>query len=140
VIVFDLHCEQRHTFEAWFASSDAFEQQRVAQQLCCPYCPSRIIDKAIMAPRISPKGSGHHDMPTAETLLPKLAALQRNMLAGSTWVGDDFAGQARAMSDGETTPATIHGTATRADVKALNQEGVAVMPLLFPVVPPDKVN
>ncbi len=136
MIVFDLQCDRRHGFEAWFANSATFEDQRAAGYLCCPYCASTAIGKAVMAPRIAPRGAAV----APESILPKLAALQRKMLEGSTWVGSDFAGKARAISDGSNAAATIHGTATRDEARALSEDGVGVMPLLFPVVPPDKVN
>ncbi len=136
MIVFDLQCEGRHGFEVWFASSAAYEDQRAAGQLLCPYCGSCQVEKAVMAPRIAPSG-GDSD---PASLLPKLAALQAQMLKSSTWVGKEFASRARAMSDGEADKATIHGTATREEARALHDDGVAVMPLLVPVVPPEAVN
>ncbi len=137
MIVFDLRCEQAHGFEAWFPSSTAFETQRDEGKLTCPYCGSARIEKAMMAPRLS---IGASDGESPATLLPKLAAIQRKMLAGSTWVGDSFAGKARAMADGAEPHATIHGTATPDDAQALRDDGVGVMPLIFPVVPPESQN
>jgi hypothetical protein len=135
VIVFDLQCGARHRFEAWFASSQAFEEQREARHVVCPYCGSTEVSKAVMAPRISSKGErGLSD------ILPKLAALQAEMLKGSKWVGGEFATKARAMADGNAEKATIHGTATRAETLALHEDGIGVMPLITPVVPPEQLN
>jgi hypothetical protein len=136
VIVFDLQCEHRHGFEVWFASSAAYESQRAGGLIVCPYCASTDVGKAVMAPRIAPKG----ETASMAEMLPKLAALQAEMLKGSTWVGDTFATKARAMADGEAEKATIHGTATRAETKALVDDGIGVMPLVAPVVPPEQVN
>jgi hypothetical protein len=136
VIVFDLQCEYSHRFEAWFASSAAYENQRAAGQVVCPYCTSTDVGKAVMAPRIAPKG----ETTRFADVLPKLAALQAEMLKGSKWVGDKFATQARAMADGEAEKATIHGTATRAETKSLVDDGIGVMPLVAPVVPPEAIN
>jgi hypothetical protein len=135
MIVFDLRCEQEHGFEAWFASTTAYESQCAAGQVVCPYCASTAVSKAVMAPRISPKGTT-----TMADVLPKIAALQAEMLRGSTWVGGEFARKARAMADGDATQATIHGTATRAEAKALHDDGIGVMPLIAPVVPPEQLN
>jgi hypothetical protein len=135
MIVFDLQCEQRHGFEAWFASSTAYESQRAAGQVVCPYCASTDVGKAVMAPRISPSS----EMSVAD-VLPKLAALQAEMLKGSKWVGGEFATKARAMAEGEAEKATIHGTATPAEAKALHDDGIGVMPLITPVVPPEQLN
>jgi len=136
VIVFDLQCEHNHRFEAWFASSAAYENQRADSLVGCPYCASTTIEKAVMAPRIASKGGGGG----IQALLPKLAALQAEMLKGSTWVGNRFATEARAMADGVVEKATIHGTATPAETKALHDEGIGVLPLIAPVVPPEQLN
>lgn len=135
MIVFDLRCAAGHGFEAWFASSSAFEDQRDAHQIACPYCASSDVAKAVMSPRISPKGES-----AIAEILPKLAALQAEMLKGSKWVGSEFAARARAMADGEADKAIIHGTATLAEAKALNEDGIGVMPLVAPVVPPEAIN
>ncbi len=36
MIVFDLRCSRAHVFEAWFASSGAFEDQRDARATVLP--------------------------------------------------------------------------------------------------------
>jgi hypothetical protein len=57
VIVFDLGCENGHVFEAWFGSSDDYEDQRRRGLLSCPICESKAVDKAAMAPRLTRKGN-----------------------------------------------------------------------------------
>jgi hypothetical protein len=137
MIVFDLDCEQAHRFEAWFASSAAFADQCAAGQVICPYCASSCIKKAAMAPRIAAKGSS---APPDTALLATLATLQKAALKRSTWVGSAFPQTARAIHDGDHAPATIHGTATHTEVKALLRDGVRIMPLIGPIVPPEQVN
>jgi len=51
-----------------------------------------------------------------------------------------FTDRARAMHQGDVPVATIHGQATAEQAKALIDEGVAVAPLPFPVVPPEARN
>ncbi len=138
MIVFDLQCEARHAFEAWFANSGAFEDQRAAGQVPCPVCGSVNVGKAAMAPRITPSSSGN--APDFASLLPKIAAMQAAMLKQSTWVGSEFTQKARAMADGEAPQTAIHGTATRDQAIALHDDGVPVMPLLVPIVPPEALN
>jgi len=55
-------------------------------------------------------------------------------------VGRDFANRARAMHYGEEDHAPIHGQADPDEAAALVEEGVAVAPLPFPVIPPDAKN
>lgn len=136
MIVFDLTCPQDHKFEGWFADSDAFAVQRDNGQIPCPYCGSANVERALSVPRIGAKGNRAEP---AE-LVQKLAGLQAEMLKGSTWVGDDFTRQARAMADGDAPQATIHGQATLGQAKEMHEEGIKVMPLPFPVVPPEQQN
>jgi hypothetical protein len=136
MIVFDLKCGAGHGFEGWFADSDAFVAQRDGGQIPCPYCGDDKVERALSVPRIGAKGNRAEP---AE-LVQKLAGLQAEMLKGSTWVGDDFARQARAMADGDAPQATIHGQATIGQAKEMHDDGIKVMPLPFPVVPPEQQN
>ena len=61
-------------------------------------------------------------------------------LKDSTWVGEAFADQSRAMHYGEQDPAVIHGQATLEQARELFEEGIAVTPLPFPVAPPEELN
>ena len=154
MIVFDLICGAGgHRFEGWFASNAAFDEQTARALVACPQCGSSDIGKALMAPNVGRKGNQLATMakppvPTPMAKLPpqvheamaKLAEMQTMALQQSTWVGDQFAAQSRAIHYGEREEATIHGQATVAEAEALVEEGIAVMPLPFPVAPPDEVN
>ena len=143
MMVFDLRCAGGHVFEAWFASSSAWEEQRAAGQVSCPICDDRTVDKAAMAPAVPAKGNRRAtgSLPaTVKAALQALAAGQARALAHSTWVGPAFADRARAMHAGEEDHAVIHGQATLADARALVEEGIAVAPLLVPIVPPEQLN
>ena len=143
MIVFDLKCGAGHVFEAWFASSSAYEDQRGAGQVRCPVCDDADVAKALMAPAIAGKGNRKPDAPTPaamKAMMTMLATRQAELLQSSQWVGTAFADRARAMHLGEETPATIHGQASLTEAKALVEEGVAVMPLPLPVAPPGKLN
>ncbi len=142
MIVFDLRCPDEHVFEVWFASSDAFEQQRAGGMIACPMCGATDVAKAVMAPRVSPKGERAGTPPPEhmKQALKALAAAQARALEGSRWVGDRFAEEARSMHLGERDHAAIHGQATPAEAKALIEEGVPVAPLPLPVAPPETVN
>ena len=78
--------------------------------------------------------------PQVAQAMQALAAAQANALKNSTWVGERFAEESRAMHYGERDHAIIHGQATPAQAIALAEEGIAVAPLPFPVAPPDEVN
>lgn len=152
MIVFDLICQPAgHRFEGWFASSDAFADQRQRGLVDCPHCGTTAVDKAPMAPAVPKKGNQlvtpAKPAPVAAGLLPEavavmetLARMQAEALKQSRWVGEDFAEQSRAIHYGEREAEPIHGKATLEEAKDLLEEGVAVMPLPFPVVPPDQAN
>lgn len=78
-------------------------------------------------------------------LISAMAQAQATALAQSTWVGRNFATEARALhaavESGEIeTPPAIHGQATPAQAEALLDDGIAIMPLIVPVVPPEMQN
>jgi hypothetical protein len=154
MIVFDLRCSPGgHVFEAWFGSTGDYEDQQERGFVSCPICGSASIGKAVMAPRVSAKGNrevqqtgpSSGDMMLAEPdaakqMLAAMAALQRRMLDQSTYVGERFSDEARAMHLGETSKRSIHGKATAREAESLAEEGIAVMPLPFPVTEPGQQN
>jgi hypothetical protein len=101
-----------------------------------------------MAPAVPKKGGTSApatDMMSAppaavKEMLGKIAALQREMLKSSEWVGDRFASEARAMHVGDTETRPIHGQTTPEQAESLAEDGVPVAPLLFPVAPPGEEN
>jgi hypothetical protein len=169
VIVYDLKCANDHVFEVWFASSQAYEDQRQRGLVACALCGSTEVGKAVMAPRLNAKGNQREaqlpalneprqpaaaepapvsvsnapapaDVAKLQAVLQALAQAQARVLEQSTWVGSDFADRARAMHYGEEDHALIHGQADPQEAAALIEEGVAVAPLPFPVIPPDAKN
>lgn len=85
--------------------------------------------------------AGDKAMPAeAREMFQALAAMQAEALRDSRWVGDSFAEESRAIHYGERDAEAIHGQATLEEAKALLDEGIAVAPLPFPVVPPGKAN
>lgn len=149
MIVFDLRCENGHRFEGWFADGVAFATQNRDGLLLCPFCGETRVERQISPLRIGGGEKGPAPPVEASSTrldderadgLRKLVELQARMLEKSTWVGDRFAQRARAMAEGEEPSASIHVQATVAEAKALHDEGVAVMPLPFRVVPPEQQN
>lgn len=164
MIVFDLECRVAgHRFEGWFGSSADFERQAHDGLLVCPVCGAADVAKAAMAPAVGRKGNQitatppaprHAPAavpasmtnaipalpPEAAAMLRAIAQVQAEAIKASTWVGDKFADQARAMHYGETDARMIHGQTTPDEARELLDEGVPVAPLLIPVIPPDKAN
>ncbi len=138
MIVIDIACAAGHRFEGWFATAEAFEDQRARNLVACTLCGSTDVERALSVPRIG--GTRSNGAPSPKQLLGAIAAMQAASLKDSTYVGKEFAGKARDMAEGAIPHATIHGEATQAEAKALREDGVAVMPLLCPVAKPSEVN
>ncbi|MET0137572.1 MAG: DUF1178 family protein, partial [Sphingobium sp.] len=151
----DLQCSlQGHVFEAWFGSTADYESQRERGLVACPMCGDQQIEKAVMAPRVGTKsnrqGAAHAPVkpgspgePSPESvrkLLADIAAKQAEMLPQSRWVGRDFADAARAMHEGRAVEDLIHGQASPEEARALHDDGIAAIPLLVPIVPPEATN
>jgi hypothetical protein len=158
MIVFDLTCGNGHQFEGWFGSSDDFAAQQERGLLECPQCGCDNVAKAPMAAAVPRKsnravervagnsaspvhGVSNAPMPPeVAQALAKLAEAQARALKDSTWVGNRFADDARAMHYGEQDAAPIHGEATPAQAQQLVDEGIEIAPLPFPVAPPKALN
>ncbi len=157
MIVFDLICDAGHRFEGWFGSSQDFAEQQDRGLVACPQCGSSVVIKAPMAPAVPAKGNSRPEhlpadpaggVPVSNKPLPEevqkalatLAKAQERALKDSTWVGDKFAEQSRAMHYGESAERPIHGRASSEEAKSLLDEGIAVAPLPFPIAPPDELN
>lgn len=109
-----------------------------------------------MAPRIGAKSNQQQPSGPARTsetpapaepspelvqrVLAEIAAKQAEMLPQSRWVGRDFADAARAMHEGRAKEDLIHGQTSPQEAQALRDDGIAAMPLLVPIAPPDAVN
>ena len=136
MIVFDLRCaEGCAVFEGWFDSGSDYEQQSGRGLVQCPYCGTDRVEKAPMAPRV-----GRSDATGPQEAFAALAAMQARMLSQSEWVGADLPETARAMHLGEIEPRAVHGQASADEARSLIEEGVPVLTLPLPVVPPGQVN
>ncbi len=149
MIHYDLRCSDGHSFDGWFRSSAAFDQQAKSGLLDCPVCASPKISRAIMAPRLG-KGvagpavnaAGSPAAPPAEVDASKppvpapppmpdqvRAVLQRiraEVEQRCDYVGPRFADTARAIHTGKTPPRPIYGEATPEQAEALAEDGIEV--------------
>src|SRR6478609_7284430 len=105
MIVFDLACTSGHVFEAWFGTTDDFEDQRKRGLVSCLMCGVKDVAKAVMAPNVGPKGNQAPALPAAGTvpmqagkpapaemkaMLAALAKAQAEILSNSEHVGRRF--------------------------------------------------
>ena len=152
MIVFDLKCGAGHVFEAWFGSSEDYDDQRGRGLLSCPLCGSEEVVKAMMAPNVAPKGNRMMapspsklqpvvaDEVAVKAMLAAMAAVQKTLLSQSDYLGEGFVDEARAIHLGEAEARSIYGKATPEQAESLMEEGIIVAPLPFPVVEPGQEN
>ncbi|MEM9757555.1 MAG: DUF1178 family protein [Pseudomonadota bacterium] len=151
MIRFSLTCAAGHSFDSWFKSNASFDDLRERNLVRCTVCGTTEVRKALMAPQVAqaaaakpgteaqPQTMASGPLSTAGSEMERmLAALRRKVEAESTYVGSDFAREARQMHLGETAERQIHGEATPEEAKSLLEDGVPVMPL--PIVPKSKAN
>lgn len=150
MIKYALQCDQDHGFEAWFRDSAAFDAQAAQGDLVCPLCGSARVRKAVMAPRIA---AGRACPPEDDTAAPpettvagtatdsqqafakagrdearlrrKLRELREVVESSCSYVGPDFAEEARKMHYGETEARGIYGETSQDEAEALHDEGIA---------------
>lgn len=144
MIRYALLCEHDHDFEAWFASSDAYDDQARRGLVECPFCASKQVRKAIMAPSVrGTKKDAPAPQPPPELQTMVMEALQQvraHVEENFDYVGDAFAREARAIHEGASENRGIYGEATPAEVRALREDGISVAPLPPAPVPKSKAN
>ena len=146
MIRFDLICDNAHEFDSWFANSKAYEHQKQAGLVTCPFCNSTKIDKRLMVPSISAKANrsdndqpsplSGNDNPAFKDLAENIRKLRKDVSENADYVGKDFARKAREIHYEEKPARNIYGEATLDDAKSLLEEGVNVLPM--PSLPEEK--
>ena len=141
MIQFSLRCAEGHDFDSWFASGAAFETLRAQHQLSCAICGSDKVEKALMAPRVGGSDTPAPARKLAEPANPAeqaLRALKAHVEKNATYVGRDFAREARDIHEGTKPERAIWGDVRPDDAKRLIEDGVPVAPL--PFTPTRKTN
>lgn len=131
MIVFDLMCSKEHHFETWFPNSTAYEAQKVAGNIACPFCDDRQIAKAPMAPhvaRAAAKPQAHEDKANASAteVSRVVRALSRHVQDTCDYVARDFPEEARRIHYGEAEKRGIYGEASEKEAADLKNEGIDV--------------
>jgi hypothetical protein len=135
MIVYDLQCHKNHVFEAWFASSGAFDRQAKAGAVVCPVCGSKKVSKALMAPAVSgtrtrddkapaTAGEGPPDTARVGMYMNALKELRQHVEQSCDYVGEKFPEEARKMHYGEADKRNIYGEASETEAEKLRDEGV----------------
>lgn len=158
--VFNLCCAAEHRFEGWFASAADYDDQLARGLLRCPVCDSGQVRKLPAAPHLNLSGqtrpgadssdaarggkapvaaagvpavppAGH--VPAPEELRVHVLKALHKLVSESEDVGPRFADVARRMHRGEEDERNIRGTTTPDERAALEDEGIEVLSLPWPV-------
>ena len=142
MIRYDLTCKNGHAFDSWFASASAYDTLERSGQLSCAVCGDTRIHKALMAPSVSEgaKQPARRLSEPGNPLEKAMAELRRKVEAGSDYVGDAFAREARAMHEGEAEAKPVWGETTLEEAKELIEDGVSAVPLPAAATPAKPVD
>lgn len=140
MILYRLICDEGHSFDAWFGSSDAFDKQVKDDLVTCPSCGTISVSKALMAPNIATGDSGKKiSLDTGsdqKAILDMTRKVRAYIKQNADYVGDRFADEARKIHYKEGDPRSIYGEATFEDVKKLGEEEIVCHQL--PVLPEEQ--
>jgi hypothetical protein len=149
MILYELNCDQQHSFEVWFKDGATCDRQLKRKTVECPTCGSVQVAKALMAPRVGKKGNAREITPIAPIAPPvapsapapmsankpavmpaelrqALLDVRKQIEANCDYVGDKFADEARKIHEGETEARGIYGEATDAEHEELIEDGIEV--------------
>ncbi len=141
MINYTLQCDQAHRFEGWFASSDDFDRQNAAGLVTCPFCDSKNVAKALMAPNVTTGRQKDKSQAVVmdtmrQDMIAKLRDAVKEIRANAEDVGERFPEEARKIHYGESEARGIIGQASPDEAQALTEEGIEIAPL--PVFPDDR--
>ncbi len=141
MIRYDLRCAEGHAFEAWFRSSEAYDEQRRQGRVRCAVCGNAEVEKQLMTPAVHGGGNGNGataapraaaEAPLSRPATPleaMLRVLRRRIEETSDYVGRAFADEARRIHLGEAEERPIWGEASLEEARALEDEGISVTPI-----------
>ena len=122
MIVFDLQCENGHSFEGWFKDSDAYEEQIKNSQVTCPVCNSASVSKMLSTFAIKSSSSSLQKSEVNwDEVGKRVAEFVENHFEN---VGCNFAKEALKIHYGVSEPRNIRGVSTDEEEKMLKDEGV----------------
>ena len=143
MVIYNLLCKKKHSFEGWFPSFEEFQKQADKKLISCPTCGTTKVEKLPHAcavhvkkeqpappaktPEITPPAP-----PTAAEFKEMLIKVHHYVKQNFEDVGPRFAEEAKQIHKGEAAERPIHGTATGEEVRELVEEGIPCIPLPKP--------
>ena len=124
MIKYNLICDKcKFTFNSWFSTSSEFDRFKKKKLITCTYCESYKISKSIMSPNVS-KNEQIDKNKIKKEVRKKILEYQKFIKENSTYVGEDFAYEARSLHYDKKKLKTIYGKATQEEINDLDEEGI----------------
>ena len=126
MIKYNLTCSKcKFIFNSWFSASSDFDRLKKKKLISCTICGSDKISKSIMSPSISRiKQIDKNKIKIKKEVRKKVLEYQKFIKENSTYVGEDFAYEARRLHYDKKKSKTIYGKATEEEINDLNEEGI----------------
>ena len=129
MIKYKLTCKDCETnFDSWFASSKEYEKLKKKNFLICHNCSSSKVEKTLMTPQLmnsKKKSKDNLDLTKNENIKKTIKNYQKFINDNFKYVGENFTYEARSIHyDGKKNSKGIYGTASKQDIKELNEEGI----------------
>ncbi len=141
MVIYDLKCDNGHSFEGWFSGPENYEEQLSGDLIACPVCNSTTVTKLPHAcavhtkheePPTPPARRPAAATPTPEQFREALVRVHHYIQKNYEDVGPRFAEEARRIHDGDTDERPIHGTATPEERESLDDDQIPYMMLPKP--------
>ncbi len=140
MVIYNLVCKKKHSFEGWFPSFEDFQKQAEKKLISCPTCGTTKVEKVPHACAVHVKKE--QPAPAAKTLTEAppaqlspgefkemLIRVHHYVKENFEDVGPRFAKEARQIHKGDAEERPIQGTATPEETKELAEEGVPFVAL-----------
>ena len=137
MIIYDLKCENGHTFEGWFKDRETWVLQNSRNLVSCPVCSSTNVE--IIPSSITIMGKNFRTESKSQnkeiSSVAALRMLHQFIDKNFEDVGDKFAEVALKIHYGDEEKRNIKGTSTPEEEENLKEEGVK-----FIKIPPVKLD
>ena len=126
MIKYNLTCSKcKFTFNSWFSASSEFDRLKKKKLISCTVCGSDKILKSIMSPNVSKiKQIDKNKIKIKKEVRKKIHEYQKFIKENSTYVGEDFAYEARRLHYDKKKSKAIYGKATQEEINDLDEEGI----------------
>jgi hypothetical protein len=143
MVIYNLLCKKKHTFEGWFPSFEDYQKQADKKLISCPSCGTTKVEKVphacavhVKKERPAPPAKTPEQAPpappTAAEFKEMLIQVHHYVKQNFEDVGSRFAEEAKQIHKGDAAERPIHGTATVEETKELAEEGVPFVALPKP--------